>query len=155
MESFGVYAIRSTVTGRIYVGQTGNFSVRLKQHNSGSVKSTKAAVPWVLVAWQNMPDQKSARWLEYRLKRSLGLRRRWLTQWGCLQDEQATRRRDDAMNAFQTAEKNLASMSDRMLAGVAAKYGRDSTEYEMAGGTRTSDRRRRPSKAAAAAAAGA
>lgn len=49
---------------------------------------------------------------------------------------------DEASNAFQTAERELADISDRMLAGVAARYGRNSDQYEMAGGTKKSDRRR-------------
>lgn len=49
---------------------------------------------------------------------------------------------DEASNAFQAEERKLADMSDRVLAGVAARYGRDSDQYEMAGGTKKSDRRR-------------
>jgi hypothetical protein len=48
---------------------------------------------------------------------------------------------DEANNFVDEAEKALADMSDRMLAGVASKYGRDSHEYEMAGGVRKSDRK--------------
>lgn len=56
---------------------------------------------------------------------------------------------DEASNAFETSESAVREISDRMLAGVAARYGRDSDEYEKAGGTRKSDRSRRTSKAAA------
>ena len=56
---------------------------------------------------------------------------------------------DEARHAFQSAETALADLSERMLAGAAAKYGKDSDEYEMAGGTRKSEHRRRASKAAA------
>ena len=37
-------------------------------------------------------------------------------------------------------------MSSLMLSGVKVKYGRDSNEYEMAGGTRLSDRKKRSRK---------
>ena len=47
----------------------------------------------------------------------------------------------------------MADTSERMLAGVAAKYGRDSTEYEMAGGTKKSERRRGGARASVAKAA--
>ncbi len=61
---------------------------------------------------------------------------------------------DEASNAFQAAERDLADLSDRMLAGVAARYGRNSDQYEMAGGTKKSERRRsatnKPSSAASA-----
>lgn len=52
---------------------------------------------------------------------------------------------DEARNLVQASEEKVRQCSSRLLAAVAAKFGRDSNEYEMAGGTRTSDRRRRPS----------
>ena len=42
-------------------------------------------------------------------------------------------------------EKNLGELSEKMLIGVAFKYGKDSREYEMAGGVRKSERVRRSS----------
>ncbi|MCI5178462.1 MAG: hypothetical protein D3905_00225 [Candidatus Electrothrix sp. AS4_5] len=50
---------------------------------------------------------------------------------------------DAAGNDFRTLEKELRDLSSRMLSGVKVKYGRDSNEYEMAGGTRLSDRKRK------------
>ena len=50
---------------------------------------------------------------------------------------------DEASNAFEAAEDKVRDLSDRMLAGVAARYGRDSDEYQMAGGTKRSERSRR------------
>ena len=55
---------------------------------------------------------------------------------------------DAAANVLQKAEEDLNDLSERMLVGVAAKYGKDSYEYEMAGGTRKSDRKRPHRKAA-------
>ena len=49
---------------------------------------------------------------------------------------------DQAYNEFQAAEKSIRDLSERMLAGVASKYGKDSSEYEMAGGKRKSERKR-------------
>lgn len=51
---------------------------------------------------------------------------------------------DQAYNSFQSFEKFLADTSDRMLTGIATQYGKNSDEYEMAGGTRKSERRRKP-----------
>jgi hypothetical protein len=48
---------------------------------------------------------------------------------------------DASLNAIQAAEKALDDLSARMLAGVGSKYGKDSSEYEQAGGTRTSERK--------------
>jgi hypothetical protein len=50
---------------------------------------------------------------------------------------------DEARNVFSAAEGSLADLTDRMLAGVAGKYGRDSDEYVKAGGTKKSQRKRR------------
>jgi multidrug efflux pump subunit AcrB len=57
---------------------------------------------------------------------------------------------DQAYNDFLTAEKAIRDLSERMLIGVAAKYGKDSNEYEMAGGIRKSERKRPVRKTAAA-----
>jgi len=49
---------------------------------------------------------------------------------------------DAAANAFAAAEVHLRDLSARMLNGVAAVYGKDSDEYEKAGGVRKSERKR-------------
>jgi hypothetical protein len=43
---------------------------------------------------------------------------------------------------LKDAEKVVAELSTRFLAGIAAKYGKDSIEYAQAGGTRSRDRKR-------------
>jgi hypothetical protein len=52
---------------------------------------------------------------------------------------------DRAGSTVKDDEKHLRDLSERMLIAVAAKYGKDSYEYEMAGGTRKSERKK-PSK---------
>lgn len=49
---------------------------------------------------------------------------------------------DDALNRFEELENKLNDTTVRMLEAVSVKYGRDSTEYEMAGGTRLSERKK-------------
>lgn len=49
---------------------------------------------------------------------------------------------DPLQNLVDQKERELAELSERMLIGVAAKYGKDSNEYEKAGGTRKSERKR-------------
>ena len=44
--------------------------------------------------------------------------------------------------AMLEAEKTLMALSEKMLLGVAFEYGKDSAEYEMAGGVRKSQRKR-------------
>ena len=48
----------------------------------------------------------------------------------------------EAKNQIERIEKELRDYSERMLAAVAVKFGKDSDEYEMAGGTKKSERRR-------------
>jgi hypothetical protein len=52
---------------------------------------------------------------------------------------------DNARNEIATLEKNLNDLSDQMLTGVAFTYGKDSDQYEMAGGVKKSDRIQRSS----------
>jgi hypothetical protein len=47
---------------------------------------------------------------------------------------------DGQLNDLQASEKSLNTLSESMLAGVGVKYGKDSNEYEQAGGTRKSER---------------
>jgi hypothetical protein len=56
---------------------------------------------------------------------------------------------DVARTELLEREKNLKNMTTDMLTGVASQFGKDSSEYQMAGGTRRSERKRpvRKSKA--------
>lgn len=60
---------------------------------------------------------------------------------------------DGVLNDLETAEKNLDELSSRMLAAVGVKYGKNSAEYEKAGGTRSAERKS-PKRAAAPAKTG-
>lgn len=53
---------------------------------------------------------------------------------------------DAALNEVVDGEKSLRDTSERMLAGVGSKYGKDSDEYEKAGGKKKSERKRRTKK---------
>ena len=55
---------------------------------------------------------------------------------------------DEALNTFQKAEATLTDLSERMLAGVGVRFGKDSDQYEMAGGTKKSERKAPVRKAA-------
>ncbi|WP_373527584.1 hypothetical protein [Nostoc sp.] len=50
---------------------------------------------------------------------------------------------DSSKNKIEEMEKKLSQLSEKMLMVVAIKYGKDSYEYEMAGGVRSSDRTRK------------
>ena len=49
---------------------------------------------------------------------------------------------DRSLSTIQDTEQQIRDLSERMLIAVAARYGKDSYEYEMAGGTRKRERRR-------------
>ena len=48
---------------------------------------------------------------------------------------------DSVYNVTLAKDRELATLSDSMLEAVGVKFGKDSNEYEMAGGTRTSERK--------------
>jgi putative endonuclease len=70
--NYTVYAIESLVDGRIYVGFTGNVENRLKEHNQGKTRSTKAYKPWVLIYWELAINREEARKREKYLKSGIG-----------------------------------------------------------------------------------
>ena len=49
---------------------------------------------------------------------------------------------DKTHNALIEAEREMNTYSEQMLLNVASRYGKNSDEYEMAGGTRRSDRKK-------------
>ena len=49
---------------------------------------------------------------------------------------------DDLYNQCNASLLEVQDLSERMLAGVASKYGKNSSEYEMAGGTRKTERKK-------------
>ena len=54
---------------------------------------------------------------------------------------------DALLNDLNAQEKVLAALNERMLEGVGVKYGKDSNEYEKAGGTRKSEYKKPSSRA--------
>ena len=50
---------------------------------------------------------------------------------------------DSSKKKLDEMEKTLGQVSDKMLMGVGFKYGKNSNEYELAGGVRDSDRIRK------------
>jgi len=54
---------------------------------------------------------------------------------------------DDLLNQLKGQEKALSTWSTKALGGVKIKYGPDSSQYEMAGGIRQSERKKPVRKA--------
>jgi putative endonuclease len=69
---FFVYAIRSEMDGRIYVGMCSNMETRLKEHNTGKTKSTKGFRPWILIYKEEINTRVDARNKEKYLKSGVG-----------------------------------------------------------------------------------
>ena len=65
---FYVYIIKSNFNGKYYTGSSKNYNVRLKSHNSGKVKSTKAYRPWELVYLESFEQKREALKREKQIK---------------------------------------------------------------------------------------
>jgi putative endonuclease len=63
-----VYVLRSTVAERLYIGSSAEPDARLKSHNFGRVRSTKAWRPWERVLLEQYPDRATAEKREDYLK---------------------------------------------------------------------------------------
>ncbi len=72
MEDYFVYAIKSCVDKRIYVGLSKNPTQRLMEHNRGETKTTKTYRPWYLIYKKFIGSRKEARKEERRLKSGYG-----------------------------------------------------------------------------------
>jgi putative endonuclease len=75
-----VYAIKSLMEERVYIGHTQNIEIRLKYHNSGYVKSTAKYRPWILTALKEVKNKSEDRRIEKELKKSRGKRIKWIEQ---------------------------------------------------------------------------
>ena len=71
-----VYVLQSVEQDRLYIGSSASPDDRLKSHNGGKVKSTKAYRPWVRVLLEEHPDRNTAEKRERYLKSGWG--RNWL-----------------------------------------------------------------------------
>ena len=57
---FHVYVLRSTKTGRRYVGSCEDIAERVRRHNSGHSNSTRSGTPWILVHSESFPTRAEA-----------------------------------------------------------------------------------------------
>jgi len=69
-----IYVLESIVSGTRYVGMTNNIVRRLREHNSGTMKSTKAFVPWKVIYIEEVDSRLEGRKREKYLKSSAGRR---------------------------------------------------------------------------------
>ena len=69
---FTVYILQSKKNNKYYIGYTTDIQNRLRQHNSGSNKSTKSGIPWKLVKQENFKTKREAWLRERQIKRYKG-----------------------------------------------------------------------------------
>lgn len=67
-----VYAIKSLIDNRIYVGLSENCDRRICEHNAGYTRSTKSYRPWVLIYKEECGTRVNARAREKYLKSGCG-----------------------------------------------------------------------------------
>ncbi|MCB0739842.1 MAG: GIY-YIG nuclease family protein [Chitinophagaceae bacterium] len=67
-----VYAIRSLKRNYIYVGMSNNIERRIKEHNNGMNRSTKAYKPFELIYKEEYYSRSEARIREKYLKSGIG-----------------------------------------------------------------------------------
>jgi putative endonuclease len=69
---FYIYILKNQNTGRHYVGYTEDVEIRLKAHNCGKVRSTKAYKPYDLIYTEKYKNKTEARKRENFLKSGKG-----------------------------------------------------------------------------------
>ena len=62
------YVLKSEDDNELYFGYTEDLKVRLSQHNSGKVPSTKLKIPLILVYYEAYYSQSDAKHREYTIK---------------------------------------------------------------------------------------
>ena len=67
-----VYVLKSLKDGKFYTGSTNNLKLRLKEHNSGSEKSTSYRKPFKLVYYESCLNRRDALRREMYLKTNKG-----------------------------------------------------------------------------------
>ena len=68
MATYFVYMLKSLKDEKFYTGHTSDLKKRLKQHNSGMVRSTKARRPFEIVYWESCGTRRDAMKRERQLK---------------------------------------------------------------------------------------
>ena len=75
---FTVYILESTQFGKLYTGLTDDLTNRLKKHNAGGVRSTKAYKPYKIIHTEHFTNKTEARRRELFLKSGQG--RKWIKE---------------------------------------------------------------------------
>ena len=76
------YVLKSLKNGRYYYGSTGDLAARLRAHNQGKVRSTRAHAPYVVQYFERYESRSDARKRELYFKTISGYN--WLKKNGKL-----------------------------------------------------------------------
>jgi len=71
-QMYYVYVLRSVQGKFHYIGHSGDIYSRLKLHNAGKVRATKAHRPYTLIYFEEYQTKSEAQKREYYLKRGKG-----------------------------------------------------------------------------------
>ncbi len=63
-----VYILKSPISSRHYIGHTSDLSQRLREHNSGKSRYTKAHTPWEIVYTETYTTKQDAYAREMQIK---------------------------------------------------------------------------------------
>ena len=66
--AYYVYILYTAKFDKFYIGQTNDFSDRVKRHNSGYEKATKPFIPWEMLWFTSKKTRSEAMELEKKLK---------------------------------------------------------------------------------------
>lgn len=77
-----LYVLQSERFPRTYIGISGNVAHRLKEHNSGQVRSTKQYRPYTLIHTESFLTKADARKRELRLKNHSATKEELFTKLG-------------------------------------------------------------------------
>jgi putative endonuclease len=69
---YKVYAIKSQQRNYIYVGLTSNLAERIRRHNDGRERTTRAYRPFELIYSEDQPTREEARKREKYFKTGVG-----------------------------------------------------------------------------------
>ncbi len=71
-QMFTVYILQSERNQKYYIGHTADINQRLKSHNLGHTKSTKAFRPWKIIYTESVPSRQLAYKREQQIKKYKG-----------------------------------------------------------------------------------
>ncbi|HQF36664.1 MAG TPA: GIY-YIG nuclease family protein [Candidatus Dojkabacteria bacterium] len=67
-----VYILWSDILNKYYIGSSKRLLSRIRRHNKGLERYTRAGIPWILIVYRWFECEREARIEEYRIKKLKG-----------------------------------------------------------------------------------